>query len=1135
MQSKFTRFSLVYFSAKVPLLMLAVLTSLFSFSQSVQKGNQQANADKKARTEAKMKIEKYGRSAFTAPVGATNDVGLKSAAGTQKGMSLTNRTEAVCQTYTGSLAAGDNTMAARLFRGGIASTCAAPTAFPTTSAVTVFYDTYTYTNTTGLTQCGTFTLTTTDLVNANIEHGIWDGSFNPANLATNYLADPGLSTGTPQTAPLVFSRTINAGQTIVLAVWSANASSGATGTASNYTVTIDFPICSSVPCSTTPTPGNTLSTASTVCPGINFTLTLQNATAGSGVTYQWQSAPSAGGPWTDIPAATGSSLVRSQTAATCYRCNVTCAGNGTGTSTPVCVALTPPSGCYCTPSATDCTDDDVILRVRLSTLDNASTCGTGPPAGYTNYTSTVPAPVVYAGAANPLTVNVPTTFTEFVAAWIDYNQDGIFDASEYTNLGSSTGTGGTLVGNINIPSTALTGVTRMRVRVRFATVLAPTGSCLPAYTFGETEDYNVNIQPCVPITITGQPANASTACGGNASFSVTTTGSLPVYRWEYRPNASSAWQFVPSGAPYSGENTSTLTITNASQAYSGYQYRATVVGGCSATDVSNAATLTVTPLVATVTPTSATICTGTIQQITLTNLPTPSVFSSGPLNTPIPDNTANGISNTIAVAGLPALTPSNITVRLNLPHTYPGDMIIHLRAPNGNILNLYKYNGGTFTGAASVTNAGWYDADISSTSSQVFSAVPSPYRYGITAPAGPYKADAINTPVGGGPVIQNPTGFISAATSFNDLISILNGNWTLALADGGPADLGSLSSWSISFSFGAATGVWSGPAGTMWTDATATTAYTGTLANTIWVTPSVTSNYTVSYTTPTPCTSATTTVPVNVVNPAVLATSPVNRTVCDGGSTTFTATGTGGPLTYQWQRSIDGGLTYTNISGATSSTYSLAGITLSMTGYRYRCVISAAPCAGSVTSAAAVLTVNALPVVTLTSPDLLLTPGQTTSITASSTPAAAAGGWVWNYNGNTIAGNNTNTVSGIGIDQTGTYHATVTDVNGCSATSADIVVGSEASDRLWIYPNPTTGAFQVRLYYDPSTVSEKRAVYIYNAQGQLMTSREFDLVNTTAPYLRMDFDLGKAAAGTYVVKVVHKFTGKIVSGLVVVQ
>ena len=175
------------------------------------------------------------------------------------------------------------------------------------------------------------------------------------------------------------------------------------------------------------------------------------------------------------------------------------------------------------------------------------------------------------------------------------------------------------------------------------------------------------------------------------------------------------------------------------------------------------------------------------------------------------------------------------------------------------------------------------------------------------------------------------------------------------------------------------------------------------------------------------------------------------------------------------------------------------------------------------------------PIVTLSSSDLLLIPGQFTSVVASSTPAAAAGGWAWTYNGNPIVGNTTNTVSNIGIDEIGTYSATVTDVNGCTNSSANIVIGSEASDRLWIYPNPNDGNFQVRLYYDPSSISERRAVYIYNAQGQLMTSREFDLVNTTAPYLRMDFDLSRAAAGTYVVKVVHKFTGKIVSGLVVVK
>ncbi|MEQ1677085.1 MAG: hypothetical protein ABL876_10305, partial [Chitinophagaceae bacterium] len=131
-------------------------------------------------------------------------------------------------------------------------------------------------------------------------------------------------------------------------------------------------LVSTVPCSGTPAPGNTVSSVPTVCPATNFTLSLQNPTAGSGVTYQWQSASSAAGPWTNIGGATNSTLTTQQGVATCYRCNVTCGAN-TGTSTPVCVALTPPSSCYCIPPASDCTDNDVITRVRLSTLDNSST------------------------------------------------------------------------------------------------------------------------------------------------------------------------------------------------------------------------------------------------------------------------------------------------------------------------------------------------------------------------------------------------------------------------------------------------------------------------------------------------------------------------------------------------------------------------------------------------------------------------------------------------------------------------------------------------------------------------------------------------------------------------------------------
>ncbi len=1117
MQPKFTYRSLVYFFSRLSMFSLVMaLTTLISFAQKPgQKNSPSLNPDRQARFAEKIQLAKGGASNVLVPRGANNDRGISNATANQSRVATTSRTEAICATFTGNFT-GAPTMTNRLFRPGATTSCTLPYTFPGTFAQTVPYRTFTYTNTTGLTQCGTFTLTTVGAA-SNAQFAMYANSFNPASLATNYLADPGVS---GVGAPVSFQGTIASGATIVFAVFDLGTP------ATSFTLNVDFPICASAPCAATPNPGNTNATVTggTVCSGINFTLSLQNATSGSGVTYQWQSAPSSTGPWTNISGATGATYTTSQTAATCYQAIVSCAGNGSGTSTPVCIALTPASNCYCTPPPSDCTDDDVITRVRISSLDNASACGTGPPLGYTNYTTTVAAPIVFAGAPNPITVNKPTVWTEGVAVWIDYNQNGNFEASELTSLGTQPAAVPALTGNINIPASALLGVTRMRVRMQFAAV--PAGPC-NAFTFGETEDYSVNIQPCVPVTFTGQPSNASVVCGGNTSFSVTTTGSLPAYRWEFRPNASAAWQFVPSAPPYSGENTATLTLTNVSAALNGFQYRATVVGACSATDVSSAATLTVTPIVPVVNPASATICLGSIQQLSLTNslsAPTTVTFNASTgLPLAIPDNTPNGVSNTIAVSGIPAgAVITNVGVRFNMTHTWVGDMVFNLRAPNTQTLNLVGLLDGGTGGNAT---ANFVNTAVDSVSTIPMSGAPAPRT-------GTYRADKFTATV--------PTGFGTTTNSWSALTGTMNGNWTLGMCDLGPGDFGNLTSWSIYITYVSPTlaqGTWTGPAGTMFTNAAATTAYTGTPATTIYVQPTVVgvNNYQVSFTTPTPCTSSTTTVPVTVVAPAAITTNPVNRTVCVGGSTSFSVVATGGPVTYQWQVSTDGGLTYTNITGATSATYNLTGITSAMTGYRYRVIVTAAPCAGSVTSTVSILTVNALPTVTLSSPDLQLTPGQLTSITASSTPAAATGGYVWTLNGTTIAGNNTNTVSGIGIDQIGTYTATVTDINGCSATSASLTIGTEASDNLWIYPNPTTGQFQVRVYYDPSAYAEKRVVYIYNSDGQLMTSREFNLLGSSSPYMRMDFDLGRAAKGTYVVKVVHKYTGKIISGLVVVQ
>ncbi|MGB4844515.1 MAG: M36 family metallopeptidase, partial [Ferruginibacter sp.] len=142
---------------------------------------------------------------------------------------------------TGSLLAGDLTMPQRLNRpGGAANTCAAPGTFPGTFGTgPYFYDTHTITNATGISRCVTVQLTTTDLINANIQAGAWLGTFNPLSMATNFIADPKLSTGTPAApAGISFSFNLASGATAVIPVWSANTNATAGGTAANYTLTI---------------------------------------------------------------------------------------------------------------------------------------------------------------------------------------------------------------------------------------------------------------------------------------------------------------------------------------------------------------------------------------------------------------------------------------------------------------------------------------------------------------------------------------------------------------------------------------------------------------------------------------------------------------------------------------------------------------------------------------------------------------------------------------------------------------------------------------------------------------------------------------------------------------------------------
>ena len=92
---------------------------------------------------------------------------------------------------------------------------------------------------------------------------------------------------------------------------------------------------------------------------------------------------------------------------------------------------------------------------------------------------------------------------------------------------------------------------------------------------------------------------------------------------------------------------------------------------------------------------------------------------------------------------------------------------------------------------------------------------------------------------------------------------------------------------------------------------------------------------------------------ISVAPPSVNVTAPANAV--------FSVTASGTALGYQWQRSSDGGTTWTDVAGATGASFDAGATDTAMSGQRYRVVVSNG--AGSVTSAVATLTVDPAPAV----------------------------------------------------------------------------------------------------------------------------------------------------------------------------
>ncbi len=121
----------------------------------------------------------------------------------------------------------------------------------------------------------------------------------------------------------------------------------------------------------TPNPGTASASSSTICSGQSVNLTLTGYQTGGSI--QWQSAPTSGGPWTNIPGATSATYNTGVLSAnTCYRAQVTC--GGTAFSNVVCITVNPLPAVSVS-SATICAGQSATLTSVVN-----------PPGGSYNWT-----------------------------------------------------------------------------------------------------------------------------------------------------------------------------------------------------------------------------------------------------------------------------------------------------------------------------------------------------------------------------------------------------------------------------------------------------------------------------------------------------------------------------------------------------------------------------------------------------------------------------------------------------------------------------------------------------------------------------------------------------------------------------
>ncbi len=661
------------------------------------------------------------------------------------------------------------------------------------------------------------------------------------------------------------------------------------------------------------------------------------ATGGGMLTYQWQLSTNSGSTWSNLSnsapysGATTNQLAISNTPFSLnsnqYRCVVT-------------------SGCLVPVNSSVAT-----LTVTQSIVIN-----------------TQPAATQFVCTGSPASISV-------VASNATTYQWQIDQGSGYVNLTNTAPYSGVTTATLSISSASLAtnGTYRCILNNGICNAVSTNGSILNIYA---------------PINITAQPVSTNSCAGSNSYFSVAATGGGTInYQWQVSTNSGSTWSNLSNTAPYTGATSNQLTITNTSFSLNSNQYRCVVTSGCLVSVNSSAATLTVTQAIVINTQPAATqtVCSGVSASI--------SVVASNATTYQWQFDNGSGfvnLTNTAPYSGVATASLSINPTSVSNAGTYRcilGNGICANVTSNASALSIFapvSISSQPVSANNCVGNNSYFS--VTATGGGALS-----YQWQVSTNGGSTWSNLSNTAPYTGATSNQLTITNTTFTLNNNqyrcivtsscLVPVSSNSATLTVTQAIVITTQPVASQTICAGTGATISVvasnattyqWQRDNGSGYVNLTNTAPYSGVTTSSLSVSPtSLATNGTYRCVTGNGiCSNVNTNGSILNVYPVTTVTvQPLSVTTCQGVSSYFSVTATGGgTLTYQWQVSTNGGSTWSNLSNTapysavTSNQLTITNTPIGLNTYQYRCIVIGA-CGSTATSSAAILTINTPPTV----------------------------------------------------------------------------------------------------------------------------------------------------------------------------